>query len=402
MISRIPIRCLACGHLISARVQVGHERIQRLAAVCPECFTPFRFQLLLDNPPNVGADFLENCEEGVHLDGSIINMGAGFVMSRARLSDPLYFPVHDLPQPDEAALRELLQQHREAGGQGPLMLDLTVMLGGMPNATDRWRWMRNAYRFFRNGQDELVREQLRNVFGDEITDDPDIFQRALINFFLNLLDPKGVPNLERSLRELKRIHEFNPAAFGGLCDHFAPLLWSRMDEYVDVLDHFFRAYDEFNQTFLYVRRELNLPEDPYAASTDFDNTKLYYGEAFEVLGNSIDLLAAANNVSAGREFSKFRNITLANYRNSDKGRRADCLVNSPELKWLVSEYDNGLRNASHHRWLRLSQDRSQLSYRNGGDGELRTLSYAEYLYRCCAITSQIVLLASIELVLFEH
>lgn len=355
---------------------------------------------MLGNPPHVDVEFLENCEEGEHHNGSIINMGSGFVISRARLNDPLYFPMHDLPRPDEAAIEALFEHHRETGAEGPLMLDLTVMLGGLPYATDNWRWMRNGYRFFRNGQIDLAKEQLRHVFGEEVNDDSDIFQRTLVKFFLRFLDPGGAQNLERAFRELDRVRDASPAAFVRIRDEFAPLLWARMDEYVDVVDHFFRAYEEFNQTFLYVRRGLNLPEDPYAASTDFDNTKLYYGEAFEVLGSSLDLLAAVNNVSAGREFNQLQNITLATYRNSDKGRRSECLAASPELRWLVSEYDNSLRNASHHRWLRLSQDRSQISYRNGGDGELRTLSYADYLYRCGAITSQILLMASIEIKLF--
>jgi len=165
---------------------------------------------------------------------------------------------------------------------------------------------------------------------------------------------------------------------------------------MDVFDHFFRAYDEFNQTLMYVRRQIALPVDPYAPSTDFGNTKLYYGEAFEVLGSHIDLLAAVNNVAAGRPFDKLSLISLRAYRGTDKGRRNDTLVSNPELAWLVKEYDNRLRNASHHRWLRLSHDRSELTYREGGNGAVRRLSYAEYLYRCCAITTQLMLLATLE------
>ena len=63
---------------------------------------------------------------------------------------------------------------------------------------------------------------------------------------------------------------------------------------------------------------------------------------------------------------------------------------------LVSEYDNRLRNASHHRWLRLSDDRSEISFREGGNGAVRRLSYAEYLHHCCAITTQLMLLAGLQ------
>ncbi|TLY49671.1 MAG: hypothetical protein E6K53_12985 [Gammaproteobacteria bacterium] len=217
-----------------------------------------------------------------------------------------------------------------------------------------------------------------------------------MSFLVRFLEPDGAAKLERAVNEFRRIRDQNPLEFDRLLADFRPARWDRMDEYIDVLDHFFRAYDEFNQTLLYVRRGIPMPEDPYAPSVDFEHTKMYYGDAFEVLGSSIDLLAAANNIGSGRPFDRLNVIALQVYRGSDKGRRNETLATNPELAWLVNEYDNRLRNASHHRWLRLSDDRSEISYREGGNGAARSISYAEYLHRCCAITAQLMLLAAIE------
>jgi len=246
-----------------------------------------------------------------------------------------------------------------------------------------------------------MRAQLRELFGDEEPGEDRPIEGALVGFFVRVLEPNGSGNLRRAAQEFERARSLNVHEFDRLLADFQPVRWDRLDEYMDVLDHFFRAYDEFNQVFMYVRRGLALPEDPYAPSTDFENTKLYYGEAFEVLGSHIDLLAAVNNVTAGRRFDQLNQISLTSYRGSDKGRRNETLASSPELAWMVANYDNRLRNASHHRWLRLSHDRSELTYREGGDGAVRRLSYAEYLYQCCAITTQLMLLAALEAMLLS-
>ncbi len=394
MITRIPLRCLACNSPLTIRVQVGHELAQPVASVCVECFTPIRLRLLLEEPPRVGIEFVENCA-ATDAEGVVVNVGAGFLIPRARRNEEAYFPSFDLPKPDEAVLQRILAE-RPADAIGPIAIDLTVLLGGMPKARDRWHQLKNAYRFARTGQVERMRAVLLEQF-DLAADAEDLtIEGALISFFVRFLEPSGETNLQRALTEIIRARALDANEFDRLLADFRPTRWDRLDEYMDILDHFFRGYEEFNQALIYVRRDIPMPEDPYAPSVDFEHTKLYYGEAFEVLGSSIDLLAAINNIAAGRPYDRMTSITLQAYRTADKGRRNSTLANNPELAWLVSEYDNRVRNASHHRWLRLSQDRSEISYREGGDGALRRFSYAEYLHRCCSITAQLMLLASIE------
>lgn len=397
MISRIPSRCLACSSAVTLRVQVGHELAQPVAIVCPECFTPIRLRLLLDAPPHVGVEFQENCEASDE-EGQVVNVGVGFMISRARLHDELYFPVMDLPKPDEAVL-QAMGDARPEGSKGPLMLDLVELLGGLPGSKDIWRALRTAYGFSRTEQDDRMRALLRKYAPDDIQDADLKIEPALAGFFVRFLSPYGDIALRRLTAECARIRLVNEGEFLRLREDFRRKRLDRMDQYVDLFDHFFRAYEEFNQALLYVRKGLPLPDDAYAPSTDFESTRMYYGEAFEVLGSHIDLLAALNNIALGRPFDQLGLISLQAYRTTDKGRRTDTLAANPELHWVVAEYDNSLRNASHHRWLRLSRDRSHLSYQEGGRGDLKTLSYADYLRQCCAITSQLMVLAALELAL---
>ena len=395
MMSRIRVRCLSCSTAITTRVQVGHEKFQRISSVCPECFGPFRFRLRLDDPPAVGIDLEENCEL-TDEDGVILNIGSGFVISRDRIHDEKYFPSFDMPKPSEAELRAI-EGARPQDATGSIIVDLSVVLGGLPDAGGHWRSVRDAYRFSRTGQDERLKQALKEFFDEDESDQDLSIDSALIAFFLRILSPRGEPEHKRIVDEFKRARESRPGEFWRLRAEFLPRKWRRIDEYVDVFDHFFREYEEFNQTLLYVRRSLPLPDNPYAASTNFENTKLYYGEAFEAIGSSIDILASVNNILSGRPFDQLEHISLRQYRESDKGRRDRTLKTNPELARLIVEYDNRLRNASHHRWLRLSHDRTEITYQEGGNGALQTISYAEYLWRCCALTVQLMILASVEL-----
>jgi hypothetical protein len=347
----------------------------------------------------VGVDFEENCER-TDEDGAILNIGSGFVISRDRLSDERYFPSMDMPKPNQTELRKLAAA-RPPGAIGPMFVDLSVILGGLPDAIGHWRLLRNAYRFSRTGQEARFKEALGEFLGEEVPEKFLTIENALVSFFVRILTPLGEPEFERIVAEFKRANDSHHDEFLRLRAEFQQKKWDRMDEYIDVFDHFFREYDEFNQVLVYVRRSLPLPANPYAPSTNFENTKLYYGEAFEVLGSNIDILASVNNILAGRSFDQLEHVSLRKYRESDKGRRGETLKTNSELSRLVAEYDNRLRNASHHRWLRLSHDRSEMVYQEGGSGPRQTVGYAEYLRRCCALTAQLMILASIEVVVLQ-
>lgn len=395
MISRITLQCKTCSGAITARVQVGHEEDQLVSSVCPHCFTPFRIRLLLEQPPRVRVDCVENCEHFAG-EGVVLNIGSGFVLSKSKSRLDKYFPSFDAPRPTREELLALAAadeaEEGEDEGGGPRFIDITVAMGGLPRAKQVWRVAYNAYRLSRTGNAERATDLLRQHSGlDGVS-----VKRALLAFIQRFLAPNGTSDLKRLTDELSRSTNISQHEFNRLYKDFHPQWEDRMDQKLEVIDGFFRAYDEFNQALVYARRGIDLPEDPYAPSTDFEHTRMYYGEAFEVLGSHVDILVAFNNILSSRAYDQLELVPLAKYRTCDKGIRNRTLLNNPELAWMVAEYENKLRNASHHRWLRLSTDRSELSFREGGSGQLVRLSYAEYLLRCCQITRQLMLLAAVE------
>ena len=70
---------------------------------------------------------------------------------------------------------------------------------------------------------------------------------------------------------------------------------------------------------------------------------------------------------------------------------------------LCEEFDNGLRNASHHGRLAFDVEKQTISYAGGkgGQGQMVTLLYPDYLLKCVKLFFQIVLLFQIELVFFN-
>ncbi|MBO9741531.1 hypothetical protein J7432_21660 [Xanthomonas axonopodis pv. begoniae] len=395
MISRVLLKCLTCSKTITARIQVGHEEDQLISSVCPHCFTPFRLKLWLDNPPHVRVEFTENCKD-TDMEGEVLNIGSGFIISREKSRLDKYFPSFDLPRPSEEEYADQVGLPL-LGENGPVMLDISIALGGLPKAKQVWRITYNAYQLSRLGNFQQALTLMRQNF--EMPNEMSVRQ-VIMNFLARVLAPNGQPTFTALMKVLARVREINDSEYHKLLEDFLPKWEDRMDQKMEVFDSFFRAYDEFNQAFLYVRRGITLPDNPYAPSTDFEHTRMYYGDAFEVFGSHIDLLAAFNNILLGRSFDQLELISLERYRGMDRGARNKTFAANPELAWLVEEYDNRLRNSSHHRWLRLSTDRSELSYREGGSGQLVRLSYAEYLFRCCAMTRQLMLLALVEWLVF--
>jgi predicted RNA-binding Zn-ribbon protein involved in translation (DUF1610 family) len=394
MINRTWIKCLSCEKPITARIQVGHEREQAVVFACPHCGTDIRLTLILDEPPLVKVRWDDNCDDGTE-EGTIVNIGAGFTIPKDKLHLDKYFPSFDAPRPTGSEI------HLPAGIQGPLLLDSAVALGTLPYAAEKWSVLHKALNFHRTGQADHLATQLSSYWGDDDRDARTI-DEALYNFFGTFLMPRVVSWLDPLAGSLKAAHEANSREYISLVAHYdADLKAERFKSYTEIFTEYFRAYSDFSQTLVYVRLERDLPEGATATSTDFDKTRMFYGNAFEVLGSHLDVIAALNNVLEGRSFDTFKTMDLKKYRSLNKASRTQCFESNALLSWLVRDYDSTIRNASHHRWFRLDESKSRISYRSGGTGALNSMTYAEYLVRCNRMAAQLMVLACMELVLLS-
>ncbi|MDW9912153.1 hypothetical protein GOB14_29130 [Sinorhizobium meliloti] len=71
--------------------------------------------------------------------------------------------------------------------------------------------------------------------------------------------------------------------------YLADLRVSRRDAYFAILTDFFRNYSEFSQVLYRVRLGAPPQEDATAGSTNFENVKTFYGDAFETFAGLVEL-----------------------------------------------------------------------------------------------------------------
>jgi hypothetical protein len=97
-----------------------------------------------------------------------------------------------------------------------------------------------------------------------------------------------------------------------------------------------------------VTRGVDLPDDSYISSINFDAPRMFYGNSFEAFSSSVDILAHLHNLKAGRQFNQLENLTQERYLKLDKANCFDAFASVPEFAVMCEERDNQIRNASHH------------------------------------------------------
>jgi hypothetical protein len=398
VISRMYVRCQTCRGDITARVQIGHEKAQPVTIPCPHCESEIRFRLLLDDPPNVGVAWDENCEEG-EAEGMIVNVGADFAIAKDKIHEDQYFPSFDMQPLLKKRIAELREEWEASGEDGPRYMDTTLNLGGVPYAQDAWRTVHKVWQLHRSGRADLRDAQIELFWNGADHDDRSV-QGVIGSFFASFLAPREDDVLPPLLSVLDEAYKTNPSEVLRLAgDLEGRWIADRTDANIDLLHEFFKGYGDFSQTLVYAKMGEPLAADRHASSSDFAATRMFYGNAFELLGSHLDFAAALLNILEGRAYDQLSKITLAAYRTTNKAGRALCLAPHPALSKLAAEYDSIVRNASHHRSFKLDSRREVISYRSGGTGAQRAMSYAEYLYRCNKLLLQCMALACLELAL---
>ncbi len=393
MISRTYVQCLTCEKPITARIQVGHEIEQPMTFSCPNCGTDITLSLVLDEPPTVKIRWDDNCKEGTE-EGIVVNLGVGFSISKDMLNQDMYFPSFDLPRPRSSI-------SRSADQVGPEFRDIFVDLGGLPRAADYWKVIQKALRFHRTGQSGLRDAQLDSFWGPDRAEKHNL-DETVFQFFSRMLAPRSSELLGPVVSELRKAHRQNPVEFFRFAeDYDRDLKAERFQGYSEIMVEFFRGYTEFNQTLVYLRNDVPLPMDVVATSTAFETSKMFYGNAFELLGSHLDLPAAINNIVSGRAYDQMKQMDIKRFRSINKASRTSFFSDNSAMSLFVAEYDSTVRNASHHRWFKIDDSRQNILYRSGGTGALHKMSYAEYLYRCNKLAFQIMLMACCELLLLR-
>ncbi|MBI5751218.1 MAG: hypothetical protein HZA59_03595 [Hydrogenophilales bacterium] len=322
-----------------------------------------------------------------------MNLGVGFTIPTEHLHQDKYFPSFtQLPKPAIPSI---------ASGAGPVFMDSVIALGGFPGATDAWAKLKKALRFHRNKQCQLRDVQITLMFEGWGQSDHSI-ENAFYMFLARFLGGKPEPILGPLVEQLKNARNANRTEFSRfMAEYDVDLKAERFAAYSEIIGEYFHCYEEFNQTAVYARLGIPLPPESIATSSAFESTRMFYGNAYEVLGMHLDVVAAVNNMCSGRDYDQMQAMDLKQYRTIKKSNRTKCFSSNSELSWFVEEYDSQVRNASHHRWFKIDDAKRVILYRSGGTGALHKMSYAEYLYRCNRLFFRICAMACWEIIMLH-
>lgn len=399
MIVRSAVRCATCEQLHVVRIGVGYsEAVHKFA--CRSCKEQIGVALKLD-PKNARAwiEFEENAIEAKEEPGAeIVNLDSNFLIPQGVQGKEGDFNVARLTQMMEFARRSYRgDDDKTPSGTGGVV-DIGEAARHFDFATE-WKLLRKAWSLQRNGQLPFSRARVREV-------STDLYRREPLNgladwlwrFALKLNGSFFGKLFSDAMTAIDQVYG-NPGFKHLLAFYDTELVAVRGTRYFRIVNDFFNGYSEFAQVHFRVMNGMEIPEGYQAASTDFQKTAMFYGNCFEVLSDSVDLLACINNLMANRRFDTFEKLTLKRYYELDKASRFGAFAGSPALAALTTEADNQLRNASHHGGIEFDAGAGVLSCRSGkgGQGPARTMTYTEYLTRCVRIMEEILMIMRIEL-----
>lgn len=398
MIVRESLACGTCEKAHTVRVGVGREHngrhVHRFA--CRGCSEEIAISMVTSmQPRSAWIEPEENAELAPEVVGApIVNLDANFLVPEDQQGLDRVMP----------RLQQQIALLRAA--------EATRARLGLPDGADRplrdqdfageWDLLKRAWSLHRRGEAVLVRAQLKKanstIYAPEpLADLPDWIWR-----FASVLGTPAYDGVLKEAVQALRPHHGSPELVRLRAHYRDVMLPGRGAKYFKVLQQYFAAYSEFVQLQFQVAAGLEIPADHKVASVGFAQTAMFYGNAFEVVTDLVDLLALLNNVIAGRAFDQFASLaSLKDYYALDKARRSGPFAATPGLAGFVTETDNRLRNASHHAGIDFDAVTQTIHCRagKGGQGAPWTLSYTEYLVRCVRLFLQVMTLLRLELVL---
>jgi hypothetical protein len=342
--------------------------------------------------------YVENCQIGEE-EGMVVNLNPDFPVPNGQLHQDKIFPwlnfVHDHFSLDDDSKSRQVPEKR--------MIDVHMALGGVFNMLEGWGSLKKAWSLTNNGKDELAKKHLEQ-YVNESSYEGDINLPSIIFHFSSALVYPGKWRLfESTAEEMSRIQKIDHLKFQLFREFFKEELYSEHQEkYFEIYSSYFKCFNEYNQVLLYSKNDKSVDESFHVSSVDFKNTRMFYGDAFEVLTVSFTTLACLNNLSKGRDFDKFEKMSLKKYMTIDKANRANPFLNSTPFNNYAKCIDSQVRNASHHHSMKIDK-MGIVSYRSPGSTNWKTIPYIKYIYLCNEIMLTLCSLHLIELVLaFEE
>jgi hypothetical protein len=385
MVIRYLCRCITCGHPHTLRIAMGHSHIQKHTFRCGGCGEEMLIEVT--QKPEIGSAIINcasNCEESTE-EGLIINLHPDFPIKEDQLHVDGVFPWLEHVQNIATRQMELgatMPQFSSIEEYKRYILDIQTPL-------ERWAIVKKGWSLARNGRHDLSRAVFEkyNFGGAESSSE---LHDVLFHFCGTLLNRGQFPLFTHAAELLAECCKRFPQEFDRLKNiHCSQWLSDHLDGYLNIFSEYFRDFGEYSQTLLMYQYGLPIEESAIASSSAFSRTKMFYGNAFEVLTSHFVVFACLNNVLSGRPFDHV------------KENRDNSFTETEPFAVFASKLDSTLRNASHHGSIKLDQAHKLIAFRSGGTGAEHKMRYSEYLALCNDHMLKLAALLMLELILAQ-
>lgn len=398
MITRHYIVCITCGQLHILRISVGHDALQKHSFRCRSCSEPIALALRVDYE-NIRTELktIDNCDIVARDDdGPIVNLSPQFVLPEHLHGMDTIFPS----MMEHHRLREANPDYFEQ--QKLSVADTSLMSPHPPGVTHDWEFARRVWSLFLNRRHDECSDYIsRNHSQYRFSERPQPLE-VIYTYCAKV----GLSTANRLFYDFA--HEFKVAKNNSpealfrfvkyfVDQHFHNLL---VDSY-DIIREYMQNYSEFSQVLFYVETDVEIPSDSRPTSVAFDDTKMFYGNAFECLGKYLMLPACLHNLTQGRSHDVFETMTLSEYMKISKANKAKPFRNNARLGWIGTVMDNRLRNASHHANVRYNEESGDIIYRPTQSPTDEHISYGQYLVQCNRILQCIAAFMCVSLAIFD-
>ncbi|CAH1662382.1 hypothetical protein [Chelatococcus asaccharovorans] len=394
MIVREYAACTECGTPHVLRIGLGAEPVQAHHFACTSCGLDMGIRL----EQGVGWTYGPNARKIEQDDtAAVVNLHPSFVFAKNEVGSAKAFPSLRFG-------RDMVKSILDAQAKAGLTSDLPELIAAHARRapiTEEWEHLRAAWSLSRNGKHELSVKRLAGfIFNAGYAEPPDTLAGWMFQFAGSLTQPYFEAHFEGLFQQLRIAKDKDD--FGRFIAHYDKhMSAAHARRYFEACKAFLGAFSEFSQVHHLVTANVEISDDYAAASTNFDATRMIYGNIFEAFGDNMEVLIALNNVIEGRPFDQLRTITLAAYRQTDKAGRCRAIADNADMAAVCVEFDNQVRNASHHGGMIFDRVTGTVEYRfgKGGQGDTRTMAYATYLARSSRLFIQLMLLFRLEILL---
>lgn len=399
MIIRSSYRCRTCGKGHTLRLGMGHETEHVYRFPCVECGEEMSVIMYVDYVKIAAwTEEVDNSEPTDEDAGcTIVNLHANFVIPEVDRHSDFAFP-------HMALMGEIAEKGANAGtviSAREVMSRQNERPYRRPDFDAEWKMLKKAWSLHLRGKAKLAERIMEGASKEFYANDAlkDVADWAW-RFALFSTGMEYEPKLRKAMDSIRV--PLNDGRFIHILEELNRTASDRAQQYFAIIREYFSAWSEFSQVHFTVASGVEV-QGLSAKTANFARVQMYYGNAFETFASMVDIFTMINNVLAGRDFDKLQNITLDQYRASDKGKRFDALSQNEVFASICEERDNQLRNASHHRELKYDQEAAVVRFKvgKGAVGEVRELSYAEYLVKCARLHQQIIIVFRLHLLIAQ-